>query len=140
MEPPIPDPSSSPPPRISQEIGARPQTLKIFTLGAIGFTLLGFFVYCDGSLTQISVAADLITYGILSVIWLAIMWFLWQGRNWARITVIVLGVLGAVSAIFTQESTMFQRYFTIADGLFSLAWAWWLISPEAVAFCKGKAA
>jgi hypothetical protein len=140
MEPPIPDPSSGPPPRVTQQIEARPPALKVFMLIAVAFTVLGFFVYCDGSLTEVSVAADFIAYGILSVIWLVILWFLWQGRNWARIAIIVLCVLGAVGAIIPGEDTALQRYVTVADGLFSLVWAWWLISPEAVAFFKGKTA
>lgn len=112
--------------------------MKYFMAVALFFTVAGI-VYCDGTMTEYSVAADVITYSVLTMIWLALLWHLWNGRNWARITVMIWCALAVVSIFMIGEYSPIQKFVTITDTVFSVIWFWWLRTPAAVAFTKGKA-
>lgn len=134
MNSPIPEPMAEP---HAVERGPRPEALKYFMAIALFFTVAGL-VYCDGTMTEYSVAADLIVYGFLSVIWLGLLWFLWVGHNWARIVVMIFCGLTLINPFFIGEDSLLQVTVVISDLIFSLIWLWWLRSPAAVAFTTGR--
>ena len=134
MNPPIPEPMSVP---RAVERGPRPETMKYFMAGCLVSAVIGL-VYCDGTLTEYSVAADLIVYATLTAIWLFVLRKLWHGHNWARITVMVWCVLSMLSIFMIGEYSALQQVATVADAVFSLALLCWLRTPAIVAFTKGK--
>ena len=136
MNPPIPEPMAAP--RIIER-GPRPEAMKLFMAGAIFFTVIGL-IYCDGTFTEYSVAADLVLYGVLSALWLFFLWRLWQGANWARIVIMIGCVLSILNLFALGDYTLLQQIESVADAAFSAAWLWWLRTPEVVAFTKGKPA
>lgn len=136
MKPPIPEPTVA---RPVLERGLRPPALKYFMIGALLFTVAGL-LNCDGSMTEISVIADLITYFILSAIWLVLLWFCWMARNWGRIAVMVGCALTVLNLFAVGDYPILQQAVSIVDVFFSVIWFWWLRSPAMVAFSKGKPA
>ena len=136
MNAPIPDPMIAP--REVQR-GPRPEAMKLFMIGALLFTLAGI-AYCDGTLTEVSVTTDIAVYLILSVIWLALLWQLWLGRNWARLTVMFWCVVAVFSVLLMSDYNLLQQLITIADAVFSAILFWWLRTPAAVEFTKGQPA
>ncbi len=137
MNPPIPDPFSGPPPRPTPlPIGPRPPALKTFISLELLLVVVGV-VYCDGTMTETSVAADLAAYAVLSAIWLAFLWALWNGRNWGRIAVMIGCVLSVLSLPTIGSDTPLQQVFTVLNAIFGAIWFWWLRSPAVVAFYKG---
>jgi len=58
----------------------------------------------DANVTEDSVRGLLITGAVIGLVFLAlyllVLWFAWQGRNWARIVLWVLGGLSVASGIF----------------------------------------
>lgn len=88
-------------------------------------------------MTETSVAADLAAYAVLSAIWLAFLWALWNGRNWGRIAVMIGCVLSVLSLPTIGSDTPLQQVFTVLNAIFGAIWFWWLRSPAVVAFYKG---
>ena len=140
MQPPIPDPFSGPPPRPAPlPVGSRPPGLKTFIGIELLLVVIGV-IYCDGTMTETSVAADLAAYAVLSAIWLVFLWALWNGRNWARIVVMIGSVISVLSLTTIGSDTPLQQVFTIFNAIFGAIWFWWLRMPKVVAFFKGTPA
>jgi hypothetical protein len=86
------------------------------------------------------VAADIVFYGITTVIWFALMWFLWLGYNWARQIVIIVCVLGSFGIFMISSQTPLQQAATVVDTILWFVSVWWLRSPAIVAYTKGQPA
>jgi hypothetical protein len=136
--PPIP----APPPIQTIEKGPRPVALKFFIATSLVTTILWLILPQDfGNDSELPDAFFLVINVTLTAGWVAVLWFLWQGRNWARIAVMVVCILGMIGLPFINDYegpyAPIQKGLLIFDTLFSLAWFVWLRSPAMVAFTKG---
>jgi hypothetical protein len=81
-------------------------------------------LWIDGSTTG-SRGGDLAYYGSIAAISFVALWFFWQGRNWARILVLLTSVLSVIAPLIPVEETPLQRAITVMDaalGVFLLYW------------------
>lgn len=142
MLPPIP----APPPIPTIEKGPRPPALKFFIAISLLSTILWLILPQDFG-DESEVLPDAVYWSINIVMtagWLAILWFLWQGRDWARIISMILCPIGLISLAFFNEYqgayAPIQKGLLIFDALFNLAWFFWLRSPAMLSFTKEKSA
>lgn len=146
MNPPIPE---LPAPQLKTVKGPRPVALGYFLLVEIWFWIIYKFIP-----TQETSTFEVVSDEALSVASLVVYWFLWQGKNWARIGLMVLCVLLPALFLFgvglhrflllidevaandfastfsTAETVYFSTY-----SVFYLVWFFWLQSPAMKAFC-----
>lgn len=138
MLPPIPDPN---PPQVIFPRGPRPAVLK-HLVGSSLFLSAAGLVFCDSTMTEWSVAADLAVYGFATILWLVILWCLWQGQNWARILTMIGCVINVFSlaAIGDYQGTLapLQIGLTIINAIWGMVFFWPLRSPQMLAFCNGQ--
>jgi hypothetical protein len=140
--PPIP----APPPIQTIAKGSRPLALKFF----IGISLLSLVVWQllpEKEDPEISGFLYWLLWGLVIVLhagWLTILWFLWQGHNWARIVTMIGCALTMTFIAFINQFegpyANFGKALNIFDTLFSLFWLIWLRGSAMKAFTKGKPA
>jgi hypothetical protein len=101
---------SAPTPRpttVTYGVGAFAADTLLGLLGSI-VVLAGFDTYVDDVARSAGVGPDTLRAGVmvgavigvvLLVVYLVLLWFAWQGRNWARIVLWVLGGLSLLSGL-----------------------------------------
>lgn len=150
MNPPIPDPFSGPPPRAPRQMGPRPAALKTFIGVSLMSTLISGVMTCLVPTEPSSETEPAFSLGLLAaytLLWLTFLWFLWLGRNWSRIAVMVgcalefvsVGLIGFVG----QEQgsyALVHQILIVLNCVFGFVWFLWLRSPKVVAFYKGTVA
>jgi hypothetical protein len=141
MQSPIPDPFR---PAVSKndsasemQRGPRPPALKPLIVAEVILAIAGL-VLCDGTLTQLSVMADFVTYGIMTPIWFVILSHVWRGKNWARIVTIIFSGFAILSLLGMSEYNLLQKIFTIVNAAVSVVWLWFLFTKPMIEFCKGR--
>ncbi|HEY0073321.1 MAG TPA: hypothetical protein VGB77_04400, partial [Abditibacteriaceae bacterium] len=65
---------------------------------------------------------------------------LWIGKNWARITLIVLNAIALIPTYSLLTLTLIQQMWSLATILIAAVMVWWLRSPAIVTFTKGRLA
>lgn len=143
MLPPIP----APPPIKPIEKGPRPPALKFFIAISLLSTVLWLILPHDLDAEEMEWWWPTLywtAYFIWNIAWLTILWFLWQGHNWARIVTMILCAISPVSLFFINDYEgpygLVQKGLCVFDVLFSLAWFVSLRSLPMLSFTKEEPA
>lgn len=76
-----------------------------------------------------------ITY-IATPLYFIVLWFLWKGRNWARITVLVLSFLSLPTVFLWSEYTVAEQITTVAWAITSIFLLYWLNTKSVKEYFK----
>jgi hypothetical protein len=65
-----------------------------------------------------------------------VLWFFWNGRNWARILVLITSVLALLNLIWFNESGIAERCVIIAEFMLAVFLLYWLNTRPIVSYFK----
>ncbi|HEX8551229.1 MAG TPA: hypothetical protein VF681_06690 [Abditibacteriaceae bacterium] len=141
MNPPIPEISA---PQLPVTRGPRPRWLSaLLVVDAVLFVVQAFTIHNDPSYRdpELSQSTNLfLNWGaflFMVALWALVAFFLWQGRNWARIIMIVFCVTSLLSLPFSPPTQYtLSNILSVVTALFALVWLWFLTRRETAAWCK----
>ena len=139
MKSPIPEPTALEMPDMVR--GPRPRLINILIAFEFVSYMLSQYFYVAA---KPPVALPELTVKILAVAgpatWWAILYLLWRGVNWARIIVIVRGIVGTfviLGLALPEPEIPANVQMAILDFAMSCVWLFVLLSRPAIAFTKG---
>lgn len=69
---------------------------------------------------------QLTLFTVLITLYYVILWYFWNGYNWARIVVLVFSVLILGNVFYFAENTLLQNVISTADMILSVYLLYWL--------------
>jgi hypothetical protein len=123
---------------------AKPKLLREITLLMCALQLVPL-LWIEGALPS-EHSSGFALFGIVSGLWLLVVWFFWQGRNWPRIVVLVFSALTIPNIIFEVfaisdavpllERTKLEQAVAVVDMLLSVFLLYWLNTKPVKEFFK----
>lgn len=87
------------------------------------FNVLGFFSF---DISPESLAAFLIFYGILAAASFVVIWYFWEGQNWARWLVLAMSVLSLPNIALIPSMTRVPAIIAVVDAFLGVWLLYWL--------------
>lgn len=87
------------------------------------FNVLGFLFY---DIYADSLAAFLIFFGILAAASFVVIWYFWQGQNWARWLVLAMSVFSLLNIALVPSLTRVTAIIVVAEAAFGVWLLYWL--------------
>lgn len=111
----------------------RPSGLREVTLLMCVLNVAGLFLL---QLEGFSASMFYVTGGIAVVISFVVLWYFWNGRNWARWLVLAYSVLSLVNLLRLGRVPLAERIFFLAEAGLGIWLLFWLNQPSARAFFR----
>ena len=102
----------------------RPKGITATAFGVILFELVGLFFIKWGTFAA-PLPVVLLTVGTVLAIFGAVVWFYWQGRNWARWIIMLQAILPSLIVLIRGYTTR-PLAIEILDDSFGLFMLYWL--------------
>ena len=113
----------------------KPSKLKPITLLMCFFNLCGFVFVNWRTETA---ALELAFVGAVVVLSFAVLYHFWQGRNWARVLVILTSVLALFNLFLLSSSSIPQQIVLVLEAILACYLFYWLNTVDAKSFFRGK--
>ena len=65
-----------------------------------------------------------------------VLWFYWEGRNWARILVLITSVLAILNVLFFRRAASVARVMIVVEALLAVFLLYWLNRGDVKAFFR----
>lgn len=101
----------------------KPKWLKETAI-AMCFLNLAGFVFVDRKVVPIEV--QVILFSLIVAFSYIVLWFYWQGKNWARILVLVTSAIALINLFGLPALTMLQRAVVVIEAALAVFLFWWL--------------
>ena len=105
--------------------------LDLFAAGRAAF-LVAYLPFVGTGVLPLHAAAVFAIPFMLA--FLAVFWFFWRGRNWARLLTAAYSLLSISSLRYVPAASAPQAVIITADALFSAALFYWLFRPDVRAY------
>ena len=115
----------------------RPKYLGHFAAVRALLLLAGFAFVGTGVLPVGQALVLAIPFGLIC---LTVFWFLWCGRNWARVLTIGISLLSVSGLQYLPNVTLTQQLLIVTDALFSALLVFWLFQPHVRSYFKRQPA
>lgn len=113
----------------------RPKGLDIICVLMCIMNLAGFaFVIPKAG----DVATQYILLGVIVVLAFLVLWSFREGKNWARILVLLTSAIALLNLFLLGEFNSFQRFIVVSEALLAGFLLWWLNTDSVLSFFKGK--
>ncbi len=113
----------------------RPNFMKEITILLCIFNISGY-VFLDQKIGFIEF--QLIFGTIVVAFSFAVIWYLWKGRNWARILVLVTSVVALLNLFSILESNTYKQIVIVGEAAFAIFLLIWLNTNPVKKFFKEK--
>ncbi len=90
------------------------------------------FIFVDSS--SDSIFMDYIVMGVICIITFFVLWFYWQGKNWARILVLLTSILALFNLIALPGANLLVASLLIIEAAFAAFMLWWLNTQQVRAY------
>jgi hypothetical protein len=77
-------------------------------------------------------------FTVMIAIGYLVIWFYWNGRNWARILVILTSLLSLFNLHLWSHSGTVERVMIAAEAILAIYLLYWLNTPRVRAFFRGQ--
>ncbi len=112
----------------SLDITMRPPGLRQLVLLMCFFNLAGLaFIKGDTEVLRIFFA---VLIGAIIIVSFIVLWFFWQGRNWARWLVLITSVIALLNLAYLAVMTPLQNIIIILEAILALFLLYWLNTPS----------
>lgn len=101
----------------------RPRRLRELILLMCVLNLSGF-VFIDSNEIPAEVAVPL--FALIMIVSFVVLWYLWQGRNWARWLVLLTSLLALLNLVGMRSATLPQRALILAEAALGIYLLYWL--------------
>ncbi|WP_027467440.1 hypothetical protein [Deefgea rivuli] len=114
----------------------KPKYLRETTL-AMCVMNMGGFVFIDPAVGSIYEQA--IIFGIIIACTYVVLWFYWNGKNWARTLVLLGASLSLINILFIGSASLAGSILIMFEAAFGLLMLWWLNTTKIKSFFRGIA-
>jgi hypothetical protein len=104
--------------------------MRVVTIAMALLNLTGFVLVEQSSGFWIA-----FTWGVILVSYV-VLWFFWQGRNWARWLVLITSVIGLLNLPFLAEMRLVQQVVVVAEAILGAFLLYWLNTASVKAFFR----
>ena len=73
---------------------------------------------------------------IIAVTYL-VLWYYWQGKNWARILVLLTGCVAILNLLALPTSSYIANALLVVESIFGVSMLWWLNSTSVKSYFTG---
>lgn len=111
----------------------RPRGLAETTIAMCIMNIAGF-VFVDSRVAPVE-----IQYAIFSVIIAVtylVLWYFWKGKNWARILVLLTGVVAVLNLFALSSTSVWAGTLIVIEAIFGIFMLWWLNIQGVKAYFK----
>jgi hypothetical protein len=92
------------------------------------------FIFIDPRLGSIEVQYAFVTIVVATTF--VVLWHYWNGRNWARILVLLTGVLALFNLAALQSTNLLGGWLIIVESIFGAFMLWWLNTTSVKRYFK----
>ena len=103
----------------------------------IAMAILNFTLFANLNWSHRSVVAATL---IIFVAWYVVLWFYWQGRNWARLLVLfisVVAIVDLVNLVHPHGKTLLYDFSVISNAALGIVLLYWLNRPNVLNWFRG---
>lgn len=114
----------------------RPYELRMATVLMCLFNVLGVFFYepIEGLSATAGLAVYAALYAVLALVSFVVIWFFWNGRNWARWLVMAASVLAMTNVTHFSSSALLAKAILAGEAMLGAWLLFWLNTRAAKAF------
>jgi hypothetical protein len=113
----------------------RPNGLSETTIAMCVMNVAGF-IFVDPRLGSVEIQYAVFSF-IMAVTYL-ILWYYWKGKNWARILVLMTGLMAVLNLFSLSSLSTFAGTLVIIEAIFAVFMLWWLNTQSVKAYFKSK--
>lgn len=111
----------------------KPRGLTETTISMCIMNIAGF-IFVDSRVAPVE-----LQYAIFSVIIAVtylVLWYFWKGKNWARVLVLLAGVVAVLNLFALSSSSVWADALIVIEAIFGIFMLWWLNTKSVKTYFK----
>ncbi|MEN9492501.1 MAG: hypothetical protein RJA63_2950 [Pseudomonadota bacterium] len=111
----------------------RPRGISETTIAMCIMNIAGF-VFVDSRVAAVEVQYAL--FSVIMAVTYLVLWYFWKGKNWARILVLLTGVVAVLNLFALSTTSAWAGTLIVIEAIFGIFMLWWLNTQNVKAYFK----
>jgi hypothetical protein len=106
------------------------------TTVAMSLMNIAGFIFVDPQVAPVEI--QYAVFSIIITITYAVLWYYWKGKNWARILVLLTGILAILNLFALPFGNNLGNILIIIEAIFGIFMLWWLNTQSIKVYFKAS--